>query len=57
MFAESIVGDLRSTRSASYDKQAGMLELEKMAAIGRMAVTLHSIPGITLLCFQSFSGI
>jgi signal transduction histidine kinase len=40
MFAESTVGDLRPTRPSRRDKQAGMLELEKMAAIGRMASSI-----------------
>jgi signal transduction histidine kinase len=40
MSAESIVGDLSSTRSSSRDKQRGTLELEKMAAIGRMASSI-----------------
>jgi signal transduction histidine kinase len=41
MFAESIVeGDLSSTRSPRRDKQTGMFELEKMAAIGRMASSI-----------------
>jgi signal transduction histidine kinase len=40
MFAESIVGDLSSTRSPSRDKQRGTFELEKMAAIGRMASSI-----------------
>jgi signal transduction histidine kinase len=40
MSAESIVGNLSSTRSSSREKQRGMLELEKMAAIGRMASSI-----------------
>jgi signal transduction histidine kinase len=40
MSAELIVGDLSSTRSSNRDKQRKMLELEKMAAIGRMASSI-----------------
>ena len=40
MFAESIERDLRSTRFPSVDGQAGLLELQKMAAIGAMASSI-----------------
>jgi signal transduction histidine kinase len=40
MFAESIVGDVGSKRSSRRNRQRGMLELRKMAAIGRMASSI-----------------
>ena len=40
MFAESIVGDVGSKRPSRRNRQRGMLELRKMAAIGRMASSI-----------------
>ena len=40
MFAESIVGDVGSKRFSRRNRQRGMLELRKMAAIGRMASSI-----------------
>jgi len=50
----SLVADLLQ---APFGKLGAAVEVNGWVLAFTAGVTLHSIPGITLVCFQSFSGI